>query len=140
VNFASEFRGHFYSNSYWYYMGTSTYYVTRYSKISDPPSSLVTKNRTNLYVLTMVRNKSLTPPRALRNLWTSPRETCMTINKKNFHKFIECVHVSTIKKCLYYITYNLPSRGFDSCWLDAPWVLTCSYFFFFFFFYQSYYS
>jgi hypothetical protein len=37
-----------------------------------PPSPLVTKNRTNPYVLTMVRNKSLTSPLTLRNLWTSP--------------------------------------------------------------------
>jgi hypothetical protein len=39
------------------------------------PFPLVTKNRTNPYVLTMVRNESLTPPRTLRNLWTSPKWT-----------------------------------------------------------------
>jgi hypothetical protein len=37
------------------------------------PSPFVTKNRTNPYALTMVRNKSLTPlERYVRNLWTSP--------------------------------------------------------------------
>jgi hypothetical protein len=42
---------------------TSTYYVARFSPF-------VTQNPTNPYVLTMVRNKSLTPlpPRALRPL------------------------------------------------------------------------
>jgi hypothetical protein len=43
-------------------MGTSTYYVTRIFNFLEPPSTLVTKNRTNPYVLIMVRNKSLTPP------------------------------------------------------------------------------
>ncbi len=44
-----------------FYWGTSTYYVTRFFNFLDPP--LVTKNRTNSYVLTMVRNKSLTKQR-----------------------------------------------------------------------------
>jgi hypothetical protein len=50
--------------------GTSTYYVTRFFNFFRPPFPLVTKNHTNPYVLTMVRNKS---QRALRNLWTSPK-------------------------------------------------------------------
>jgi hypothetical protein len=42
-------------------------------QLFKPPLPLVTKNRTNPYVLTMVRNKLLTPLlRALRNLWKSP--------------------------------------------------------------------
>jgi hypothetical protein len=42
-------------------LGPFTKYVTLYSGILDPPP-FVTQNRTNPYIFTEVRNKSLTPP------------------------------------------------------------------------------
>ncbi len=47
-----------------HYKGTSINYVTRFFDFSDTFSFLVTKKHTNPYVLT---------PRALRDLWTSPK-------------------------------------------------------------------
>jgi hypothetical protein len=38
----------------------------------DFSTPLVTQNRTIPYIIKRFRNKSLTPPLALRNLWTSP--------------------------------------------------------------------
>ncbi len=63
--------------SIFYHKGTSTYYVTRFSKISDPPSPLVTKNRTNLYILTMVRNKQ--NKKSVKKLYF-----CPTVKVKNY--------------------------------------------------------
>ncbi len=72
-----------------------------------PPPPFVTQNRTNPYMFTVERNKSLTPPKCVRIMWTFPNlisnlshfysEQCsQQLKKKRFGTF-EPVLISSLK-------------------------------------------